>query len=371
MNEATAPRLVFDRSARLELEPYEAVVPSITPYLVKGVLPRLGVAFVVGAPRSGKTFLALDIALRVARGEPVMGRRARRAGVVYVAAEDPDGCRARIAAWKKANPRALPTPFILIGQGVDLSDAGHVCALISALGEAAERFAPQGVELGLVVFDTLSRCLPGVDENAADQMSLAFQALEAVGRACGALTLVIAHHGKDAARGIRGWSGLDAGSDATLSVVRDEASGRRTVTQTKIKNGPDGAVAGFELEPLALGCFDEDGEELWSCVVRHEAAPARPRGQARALNAPEQIVLSAVRYLTDHGLTQALPARPAGARGDLQAVRRADVGRQAERTGLRYDGDSDDAYRKRFSRAVIGLAAKTRIRVHGDHLWIV
>lgn len=367
------PRLVFDRCSALPLEPYEAIAPSATPYLVKGLLPRRGVAFLVGAPRSGKTFLALDYALKIACGATVMGRKARQAGVVYVAAEDPDGCRARIEAWKRTHPRGSPTPFMLIGAAVALTDPDALADLVAALREAADRFAGQDLPLGLVVIDTLSRCLAGVEENCSEQMSLAFEALAELGRASGALVLVVAHHGKDAGRGIRGWSGLDAAADATLSVTRDEESGQRSVTLTKIKNGPDGAAVVFSLHPTPLGVFDEDGEEVWSCVVGYdEARPgaASPR-RTRALSSHEQIVLGAVLYLTDNGPTQAPPPQALGVPAGALAVRRADASRQARATGLGYDGETAAAYRQRFSRAVAGLAAKQRIRVHGDALWII
>ena len=53
--------------------PYLDIQPSVRPWLVKRVLPRKGVAFLVGASKAGKSFLAIDFALRMASGAKVLG----------------------------------------------------------------------------------------------------------------------------------------------------------------------------------------------------------------------------------------------------------------------------------------------------------
>jgi hypothetical protein len=85
-------------------------------------------------------------------------------------------------------------------------------------------------------------------------------------RATGALVMLVHHSGKDASRGARGWSGLRAAADVELEVVR--ADNERSLAVTKMKDGDDGTEFGFRLETVMVG-FDEDGEEVTSCVVEH------------------------------------------------------------------------------------------------------
>ncbi len=371
---ATGPQLVFSRRSRYRLEPYTDILPSTSSYLVKGMLPTTGIAFYAGASKAGKTFICLDHCLKLASGANVMGRRAKQVGVVYVAAEDPEGCRARITAWRTANPRESATPFILIGQPVDLNDADKVDDLKAAIRDASEAFDDMGFRLGMIVFDTLARCLPGGDENNSADMSRVLQTIETFGTDFECLTTIVAHHGKaGTSSGIRGWSGMTGAADAILTVERDEETQIRTVKLDKVKNGPDGDVVQFTLKRVLTGLIDEDGEESWSCVVTYDGPAdvvSKPR-RAVALTPEQEIMLTAIRYVVDNGATQAPPPSALGVREGTRAVRRSDVAERAKVIGLVSDEDKPDAARQRLHRALMGLQSKQRLRVEGDLIWMV
>ena len=363
------------QTSRYSPEPFAAVAPVASPWLIKGVLPSKGVGFIVGQTKAGKSFLALDTCLRLAAGAPkIFGARARRAGVVYIAGEDDNGCRARVLAWRRKHHRATPMPFELIGQGLNLLDPSAVHDLKRALHAASDRFGAIGCHLGVVVIDTLSRCAPGADENSSADMSRAFHALEDIARSTGALVLVVAHFGKAGAdKGIRGWSGLDANSDATLTVERStDDDAVRVVTFAKVKNGVDGGQIAFRLEEVGLGMVDDDGEELTSCVVAFETLSDRPERQkrSRALKPPEALVLAAVRYVTDHEKTLPLPAAIEGQKPWMKAVTREQVRLKALAMGLAEDTKSSAA-KMRFSRSLEGLCAARKLRIEGDLLWLI
>src|SRR3990167_4272978 len=57
--------------------------PDIT-WLVRGLLPMPGFALLLGQPKSGKSFLALQLALAVAKGREFMGHQATRGRVLYL-----------------------------------------------------------------------------------------------------------------------------------------------------------------------------------------------------------------------------------------------------------------------------------------------
>jgi hypothetical protein len=370
----SAEILDFARKSKFRRERFGDIEPRPSRWRVKGVLPRQGVAFIVGQSRSGKTFVALDAALKLAAGAAtVWGRRASPCGVLYCAAEDPEGCRSRIKAWRLAKHRESPMAFELIGQGFSLLDPDDAADLRATVRDAAIDMEVDDQELGVVVIDTLSRAIPGVDENSSPDMSRAFSVLADIAEEQQLLVIVVAHFGKSGAeRGIRGWSGLDANSDATVTIERDaDDPDLRAMTFAKVKNGVDGGRLSFRLEKVDLGTIDEDGDAETSCVPAFEPAGearTKPR-RARALTAPEHLVLAAVRYVTDHGETHPLPATAEGSKDWQRAVRRQDVKARAIENGLAGDAKPDTVL-KRFNRALEGLSASRKARVEGDLIWL-
>ncbi len=337
----------------------------VRPWLIRNLLPRRGLGFVAGQSGAGKSFLTLDICLGLATGRPkILGERAKRCGVVYVAAEDFIGVKGRIQAWRVTHGLANDAPFALIGGSVNLLDRACVEDLNRSLAAIAERFAGAGVELGMVVFDTLAGCLPGADENKSTEMSMAIGALETIAAASGAFVLAVAHHGKGGVNaGIRGWSGTNAASDMTLTVERDEAEPDvRTVTLTKIKNGRDGKSHAFRLQPVGLGIRDEDGEELQSCVCAFDASPDRDT-PARPARLPPQaeIALRAIRHCHDSGVTFPVPSGAPRATWS-RAVEIAAAENIAIRNGFAKDR-TIALTSQRFSTALQRLVAEDRVQM--------
>lgn len=364
--------VVFQRRTRYRLERFDDIKFSTQSYLVKDLLPRRGLAFYSGQSKAGKTFVCLDHCLKIASGAKVMGRKAKHMGIVYVAAEDPDGVRMRIDGWRQKYPRGSTTPFILIGQRVDLMDDASVDDLKGAIRDAVAQFDDDGFDLGAIVFDTLAQCIPGADENSSGDMGRALQVVQDFGDTFNTLSVVVAHHGKNAAAGIRGWSGLGAAADAVITVTRDEATKERTLTLDKVKNGKDGDVIAFTLAARVIG-QDEDGDDIWTCTVNYEGpadkVPKSPR--VVALKPAEEMLLSAVKWVVDNGSTQTPPATALGVREGTRAVRKQDVYARAADMGLTDDGEKYEAYKKRRQRALEALSAAKRVRIEGDLLWLI
>jgi hypothetical protein len=369
-----APTLVWSRESRFTRVRYEDIRVVHTGYLIKGILPEKGVGFIAGASKGGKTFIALDWGQKVATGATVMRRKAKHVGVAYVAAEDPEGCRARIQAWKRRYPRGSEsyTPFTLLPCKVNLLDDDHVAELIAELQDLAEEYATQDMSLGLVVLDTLSKCMPGADENTSADGSRAVAALERIQAELDCFVLAVAHHGKAGAdNGIRGWSGFDAASDATITVTRDpENPQARTLTLSKVKNGEDGHQVAFRLERQDLGERDQDDEELWSCIVTYDSMPPEQAAKVKrkAMSAEAQLIWTHLGRLVDSGNCQPVPAE-FDPRPHYKAVRRADLSLECSINGLQYDGEKPNTYNQRFGRKLIELRAQGRVRIEGDLIW--
>src|SRR5262245_4875551 len=64
-------------------------------YTIKGILPRTGIVLLYGPRKTYKTFVAMDMAMYIARGEGYRGRQVQQRDVVYIGLEGRDGLPAR------------------------------------------------------------------------------------------------------------------------------------------------------------------------------------------------------------------------------------------------------------------------------------
>ena len=84
------------------------------PWLIDQVLPANGLGIIWGESGAYKTFVALDLACRLASGLHAWERHTTRASVLYIAGEGAHGIRKRIRAWRAAHPDADPTDNLLV-----------------------------------------------------------------------------------------------------------------------------------------------------------------------------------------------------------------------------------------------------------------
>lgn len=351
-----------DRQSRFTVEDFDTLRPASQSWIVKGLWPRVGVCMVAGPSMSGKSFLVADACAKVCRGEPFLSLKSKACGVLYIASEDPGGIRLRIEALR-SRVGNLGGRFKLIGQPPNLCDEDELADLRTTISDTKAGMARAGHRLGIVVIDTFSTSIPGADENSAKDMSPVLNALQALALDSGLLVLVIAHTGKDEARGVRGWSGLLANADGLIQLDKFKPGQPRTGTVEKVKNGEAGRVFAFELEVVELG-RDEDGDPITTCVVVDAEvsdatpAPKRLKGNAR-------IVAQALGYLVDHGHTHPVPAG-AGIAPDQRAVLMSDWKARAGEMGLFDPDDTPDNRRQKFHRAKVDCRDAGLVRIEGD-----
>lgn len=361
----------FRREPAFVRERFNTITRRGSEYLVKGLLPAQGVGFLAGPSGSFKSFLALDWCLTIPQGLPILGRRTHACGVVYVAAEAPNGVRKRVEAWRQTHAGG-DLPFELIGQAPDLRSEKQMGDLAAELRVAADEMMARGHRLGLVVIDTLAASMPGGDENTGVDMSAVLSNAARLGDETGAFILIISHTGKDETRGLRGWSGQFAGADCVIMLTREEGDPRAFGRVAKLKDGEDGQRFALRLERVVLG-LDDDGDEVSSAVVAYEDAPETPaRGRKqRPMNAGEKLVFDAVGFVTDHGQTCAIPSSVPGVKPWMKAVTRAAVRVRAMASGFAFEEEKAPSIRQRFGRALQGLAASGKVRVEGELIWLI
>lgn len=230
-------------------------------WIIKGFLPRAALGVLYGASGSGKSFLALDMAISVARGENWRGARTKQGAVGYIVAEGAGGFTSRVQAYCTANDIApADIPLKMLGGAPNLMLHKVAAGLAAALIMCGP--------LSVVFVDTYARVMGGGNENEAKDTNTIVANCALIHELTGALVVLIHHSGKDAAKGARGSGALKAAADVELEVVR--LKDYRALTVSKMKDADDGGEYHFKLANVAIG-EDEDGEELTSCVVEHIA----------------------------------------------------------------------------------------------------
>jgi len=257
---------------------YPAVTAPET--IVAGLLEAGTLVVLFGATNTGKTTFALDLGLRVARGELWRGRRTRKGVVLWLALESAAGLRRRVVAHRLQYKSGAPL-FADVTEAVELLDVHDANAIIATI-RAAE--SDTGEKCALVVVDTVARALAGGDENDGRDMGLLIRHCDLIRQETGATVLLIHHSGKDSTRGARGHSSLRAAVDTEIEVIGQ--ANPRQAKVTKQRDLPSGDVFAFDLETVELGCNTDTGETITACVVAHRedvpTTPAAPRSKAAA-----------------------------------------------------------------------------------------
>jgi len=187
-------------------------------WIIPGLIPEKGVVQIIGRQKSFKTFLALDLALGIASGRETFGFTPESRPVVYAVGENASTFGLEhVPAWRLARGVGEDFPFYTVAavpKAMFAEEAKELIAEVKA----------RGINPGVVVLDTMTRAMRGLDENNARDMGLFSEACDTVREALGCTVIVIRHTGKDSGRGGRGSNVFDGDCDTTLEVVRHEKS---------------------------------------------------------------------------------------------------------------------------------------------------
>ena len=321
-------------------------------WLVKGIVPRAGVSMIYGDSGSGKTFLALDLAMAVAQGELWFGYRTKAAPVIYFPLEGA-GVQNRITAWEVHNDKTLPAGVRVVKEReFSLLDPANTAGIVQAVNDFA------GVSSGaLVIIDTMARAVAGHDENDASVMGLAIAAAERIASEVGGAVLLVHHTGKDG-KTVRGSSVLRAAAE-TMLFVESKGPGLHSWKPFKLKDGGKGpdAERAFTLKVVVLG-QDDDHEDVRSCVVQRSEATEGATKEI-GLGANQGFVLAALKAalaVAAEGLAYAPPG--------VRALTTADAS-STGRAALTVGGVPKKSLATRYKEAITGLLAKGILKTAG------
>lgn len=196
-----------------------------TEWFVDKLFPHGGVSLVFGPPNVGKSLIALDLSIRVAKGKNFGGRDTKQSDVLYVATEGArPALRDRLEAWRHLNGDFDPIENLMFyTRDIDIlaPKEGSLEHIIGGTMQA-------GLWPEFIVVDTLNFAFNG-DENDNSKMGEVAKRLtalrtEAWHDSSGELmdfnpTIILVHHTpKSDFSSARGASALEGAIDSSLNV---------------------------------------------------------------------------------------------------------------------------------------------------------
>ena len=335
----------------------DAVLDLTSRPIVKGLIEQASFNVIFGPSGSGKSFFTADLCQHIAIGNQWRGRNTRRALVVYVASEAGASILKRFVGWRDNRLGDVSgfIPLAIMTRGPNLLDAVETMRLsdqLSRLQDAA------GLPLGMTVFDTLSRSIPGGDENSAEDMTRTVQAADHLRERYGCATAYVHHSGKDPDKGARGHSALFAAADLVLR-VQD-----RVATVDKVRDGVSGERFPFSLDPVEIGT-DADGDPVMTCLVNTEERESSKR-RTNPVGKNQRVVYLPLQSLCST-IGQSLPETSAIPKG-VKAVQVDDL---MAACLPKFPGIPAWRAKQRISTALMSLQASDHIGVHNDWIWLV
>lgn len=231
--------------------------------LVEGLLVRNEISILYGDSNSGKTFFGIDLACSIALGTIWMNRRVEQGLVVYIASESPSSVRFRLKAYEKHHNVSIGDNLLIIQTPVNFYESDFDVKRLARL--LIKVCQTTGKRIELIIGDTLARISAGANESAGEDMGKVMARFDGLKNITEAHVLIIAHSGKDATKGLRGWSGIRAHVDTEIEVK--EQGDIRTAKVTKQRGLPGkGDEILYKLHIVEMGVTKWDATAT-TCVV--------------------------------------------------------------------------------------------------------
>jgi len=207
-------------------------------WIVEPLIPKGGIGFLSGAPKDGKSLLAVDLTIHLAHsvsvGRDWMGKfPCSKSKVLYIAREDPIR-RIRERAIEITNSYNLDVPphdsiYFLIRERLNLMDRSHISWLY-------DQVQKNGIDF--LILDVLNRMIPDLDELSAKDMAKMVSVIEELNRELDLTILLLDHTRKPIGPGstrnkqepnpfdLKGSVAKYGAADFMLCMSRDAQDGR-------------------------------------------------------------------------------------------------------------------------------------------------
>ncbi len=238
-----------------------AAIDKVREYLVKGWLIAHGVTALLAARGTGKSTIALDLGMHLAKDMdwwdiPMM----KNWKVIYICGEDDEGMILNVRAWAKFNDRGLPDNdrFRVAKDIIKMTNQTELRVRLKEMVEWAN-----GARC-LIILDTWARATSGYSANTQEEMDTAYENAEMVAAALMGPMIACFHPPKDGRMTIRGSAVQEDASSGIWELIETSDGIKLTVSRAKGKGR--GNYRKFQLTPLDLGGFDSYGDSLQGIV---------------------------------------------------------------------------------------------------------
>lgn len=201
-----------------------------------------GLNLLYGSPGSGKSFVAIDIAARIALAYPDHS-------VIYSAGEGKPGLLGRLKAWETHNSSQPISNLYLWSDALPFMDMEEVTQFVDEVRDKQPCF---------MIVDTLARSMLGLNENDTKEMGLFIKSVENVMEELDLGVLLIHHTNKLGL--MRGSSALNGALDSVLKLEKADSVIRLWNSFDKggkNKHREEAEGLFFRLRPLQVDGKDE------------------------------------------------------------------------------------------------------------------
>lgn len=245
-------------------------------FLISGMLP-CGMTFLSGAPKTRKSFLAIQIAIAVATGKPFFGRQTKQCDVAYL---DLEGSKSRIS-YRTAQMTTQIPENVFITNNVKEKLSGKLIDHLQLLHQ-------QHPSIRLIIIDTYARAKGKSKATGANAYEADVEFLEPIQRVAlneNIAILCITHDKKgagfmaDSFERLSGTMGISGSADCVMNLITE---GKRFDGKATLEYTPRDAKGG----ELSL-VFDDHHMEWQHIVVPEFDLMSNPVCSWIIQNAPE------------------------------------------------------------------------------------
>ena len=222
-------------------------------YAVKDLLVQ-GLHILAGAPKTGKSWLALWLCQQVAGGEKVWGYPTQQGTVLYLCLED---------GYHRLRDRLLD---ITEDPSENLYLATHAGTLADGLAGQIETFVREHGRVSLIVIDTLQKVRETCTDNTYSRDYADLARLKELADRCRTTVLLVHHlrkqYDSDPLNRVSGTAGMSGAADGTFILQREDRS----------SNYGTLFCTGRDIESKELKLQFDPMSHIWECREDEETA---------------------------------------------------------------------------------------------------
>jgi hypothetical protein len=231
-------------------------------FVMYPILSEKEVTLISADPKAGKTLVSQTIAMHIATGLDLAALKvADQRPVIYFALESQVAIRKRMEAWLLHHDpdgdlglKEKMQMYVYEG-GLNLLDETVRQDLANRLAATELWFKEQHDtdDLGAIVIDTLTKAMPGGDQNSVEDTSAVFDIIEKI-RATGLTApVIIIHHNTKGSASPRGSGNIQAEPDTLLTVAKNTDTGQLHMRVLMARSIDDTQSFVFDISTVGLG----------------------------------------------------------------------------------------------------------------------